>query len=71
MLDRARPGLGAPSQPNPFPDLDPAAHPWSYEAVLRLWAAGVVCGGPDGTFRPEASVSRAELSVMLSKLPEA
>ena len=71
MLDRARPGLGAPSQPNPFPDLDPAAHPWSYEAVLRLWAAGVVSGGPDGTFRPEVSVSRAELSVMLSKLPEA
>ena len=58
-------GAGA----NPFSDLDPAQHFWSYDAILRLAAAGIVSGSPDGTFRPEAPVSRAELAVMLSRLP--
>ena len=70
MLDRVRPGLGGTALKNPFPDLSPGGNSWSYEAVLRLYAAGVVTGMPDGTFRPGAPVSRAELAVMLSKLPE-
>lgn len=70
MLDRVRPGLGGTALKNPFPDLSPGGNAWSYEAVLRLYAAGVVTGMPDGTFRPGAPVSRAELAVMLSKLPE-
>ena len=70
MLDRVRPGLGGTALKNPFPDLSPGDNSWSYEAVLRLYAAGVVTGMPDGTFRPGAPVSRAELAVMLSKLPE-
>ena len=70
MLDRVRPGLGGTALKNPFPDLSPRGNAWSYEAVLRLYAAGVVTGMPDGTFRPGAPVSRAELAVMLSKLPE-
>lgn len=69
MLDRVRPGLGGTALKNPFPDLSPGGNSWSYEAVLRLYAAGVVTGMPDGTFRPRAPVSRAELAVMLSKLP--
>ena len=68
LLDKVRPGLGSAGK-NPFPDLDPKRHAWSYGAVLRLAAAGVVSGGPDGRFRPEAPVTRAELAVMLSKLP--
>ena len=71
MLDKVRPGLGGSGSKNPFPDLDQQRHFWSYEAILRLFAAGVVSGHPDGTFRPEASVTRAELAVMLSRLPEA
>ena len=71
MLNRARPGLGESRIPNnPFPDVSPTTHFWSYEAILRLYAAGVVSGSPDGSFRPTAPVSRAELAVMLSKLPE-
>ena len=68
LLDKVRPGLGSAGK-NPFPDLDPKRHAWSYGAVLRLAAAGVVSGGPDGRFRPEAPVTRVELAVMLSKLP--
>ncbi len=67
MLDKARPGLGTVGK-NPFFDLDPGRNFWSYDAILRLTAAGVVSGNPDGSFRPEASVSRAELAVMLSRL---
>lgn len=70
MLDQVRPGLGTSHPSNPFPDVDPAVHFWSYGAILRLSSAGVVSGGPDGTFRPESPVSRAELAVMLSKLPD-
>ena len=69
MLDRACPGLGSVGK-NPFADLDAQRHAWSYGAILRLAAAGVVSGNPDGTFRPEAPVTRAELAVMLSKLPK-
>lgn len=67
MLDRVRSSEGSASR-NPFPDLSPTTHFWSYDAILRLYAAGVVTGSPDGAFRPEAPVSRAELAVMLSKL---
>ena len=70
MLDRVRPGTGSSNLKNPFPDLDPITHSWSYTAILRLAASGVVAGTPDGAFHPEAPVSRAELAVMLSKLPE-
>ena len=67
LLDKVRPGLGSAGK-NPFSDLDPKRHAWSYGAILRLAAAGVVAGRPDGTFRPEEPVSRAELAVMLSRL---
>ena len=70
LLDRVRPGLGDSGGKNPFPDLDEKRHFWSYQAVVRLASAGVVSGGPDGLFRPEAPVSRGELAVMLFRLPE-
>ncbi len=73
MLDKVRPGLGSSTragQDNPFSDLDAKRYFWSYAAILRLFQSGVVSGFPDGTFRPEAPVSRGELAAMLSRLPD-
>lgn len=46
-----------------FVDL-PAGH-WAYEAVTSLAAAGIINGYPDGTFKPENSVTRAEFAKMV------
>lgn len=48
-----------------FSDVSQAANPWSYDAVAALSASGVITGFPDGTFRPYAGVSRAEMTVLL------
>ncbi|BDG61792.1 S-layer homology domain-containing protein [Caldinitratiruptor microaerophilus] len=45
-----------------FPDLD--GH-WARPAVTALAARGQVSGFPDGTFRPEAPVTRAEFTKLL------
>ena len=50
--------------PTVFPDV-PNGH-WAYEAIQRLSALGVISGYPDGTFRPNASVTRAELACMVT-----
>ncbi|HEY8450299.1 MAG TPA: S-layer homology domain-containing protein [Bacillota bacterium] len=51
-------GEGAES----FPD---AASHWAAGAIAQARAAGYVAGYPDGTFRPERPVSKAELVKML------
>ncbi len=38
---------------------------WAQAAIDRLLAAGVVAGYPDGTFQPDAPVTRAQLTKML------
>ena len=50
--------------PVAFPDV-PKSH-WAYEAIQRLSALGIISGYPDGTFRPNASVTRAELACMVT-----
>lgn len=42
-----------------FSDLD-EAH-WAYGSVIKLSQAGIISGYPDGTFRPEGFITRAEL----------
>ena len=42
-----------------FSDLD-ELH-WAYESVERLVNAGIISGYPDGTFKPEGNITRAEL----------
>lgn len=34
---------------------------WAYESIQRLVEAGILEGYPDGTFKPEGNISRAEL----------
>lgn len=42
-----------------FSDLD-ESH-WAYESIEELVNAGIISGYPDGTFKPEGNITRAEL----------
>lgn len=65
MLDQALSlNVSIPSR-SPFPDVSRQETPWSYQAILRLYQAGILSGFDDGTFRPAARLSRAELAAML------
>lgn len=39
---------------------------WGYEAVTLLSARGVISGYPDGSFKPDGNVTRAEFTKMIS-----
>jgi parallel beta-helix repeat protein len=45
--------------------------PWAREAVAAVRAAGIMGGYPDGTFRPQNSLTRAEAVVTLQQALEA
>jgi hypothetical protein len=51
---------------NGFKDLSDDA--WYYNYVLKAVELGIVQGYSDGTFRPNANISRAEASKILVKL---
>lgn len=51
-------------QPVSFTDL--SGH-WARSAIALAVEKGIVAGYPDGTFRPQALVTRAELAVMLAR----
>ncbi|XID91325.1 ubiquitin-like protein [Paenibacillaceae bacterium WGS1546] len=64
-------GPGQPAAP-PFSDI--SGH-WAENEIRRAAALGIVKGYPDGTFRPDRAISRAEFVVMLvnalsAELPE-
>ncbi|MBD2868594.1 S-layer homology domain-containing protein [Paenibacillus arenilitoris] len=40
---------------------------WAAEAIKQAAASGIASGFPDGTFKPNRAVTRAEFSVMLSQ----
>ena len=42
----------------------PASY-WAHQAILTLACKGIIAGFPDGTFRPDASVTRAQFVTML------
>jgi hypothetical protein len=44
----------------------PASH-WAYSMIARAAHAGIIDGYPDGTFRPDASVTRIEMAAMIAK----
>ncbi|MFB9274486.1 FG-GAP-like repeat-containing protein [Cohnella cellulosilytica] len=52
---------GAPERP-PFNDI--AGH-WAYAFIAELYADGIIKGYPDGTFRPNANMTRAEFTTIL------
>lgn len=40
---------------------------WSQSCITQLAGQGIISGYPDGTFRPNASVTRAEFAAMINK----
>ena len=51
-----------------FPDV--AADAWYAEAVTELAGMGYLKGGPDGTFRPDAPITRAEMAALLVRFAQ-
>ncbi len=51
-----------------FPDV-PASH-WGHAAIASVSEAGIMTGYPDGSFRPEKSVTRAEMATILARIIE-
>lgn len=49
-----------------FPDVAPSH--WAYRSIYELTAHGYIIGYPDGAFRPDGNISRAEFTVMLKNL---
>lgn len=54
----------APFAPKPFSDVK-ESHP-SYEAIEYLRERSILRGYPDGTFRPDQRISRAEFTMMMT-----
>jgi hypothetical protein len=50
----------------PFTDRDKIG-PWAREAVAIAVQEGIVTGYADGTFRPDAYITRAEMAVMIAR----
>lgn len=55
----------------PAPESDPAFKDgipaWAGPAVSAAFSRGVITGYPDGTFAPEARITRGEMAVMISR----
>jgi hypothetical protein len=61
---RPRPPQDPSPTPDPTPFPDTIEH-WSKDWVLRAQKIGFVAGYPDGLFRPDGSVTRAEFTKMI------
>lgn len=59
-------GIGESNIKNPFTDLD-ETH-WAYKEILALTSSGLIQGYPDGTYRPENNITRAEAMTVINKL---
>ncbi|QKS72721.1 bifunctional 2',3'-cyclic-nucleotide 2'-phosphodiesterase/3'-nucleotidase [Paenalkalicoccus suaedae] len=57
-----------PGVPNPFSDLEETTS--GFSSMMWAYQAGIINGHEDGTFRPNASVSRAEVATMLTRALE-
>ncbi|MGO4274327.1 S-layer homology domain-containing protein, partial [Paenibacillus sp. TAF58] len=42
--------------------------PWAQKAVAQAVQAGIITGYEDGSFRPDAQITRAEMAAMLAKV---
>jgi len=48
-----------------FPDVAPVY--WAFQEIEALAASGITTGFPDGTFRPTAAVTRAQMATFLAR----
>ncbi|MBL0385890.1 cadherin-like beta sandwich domain-containing protein, partial [Tumebacillus sp. ITR2] len=51
-----------------FQDLQ-ATH-WAYNSIAKVFGLKIMVGNPDGTFRPDDVVTRAEMAVVIAKLKQ-
>jgi hypothetical protein len=51
-----------------FPDVDAETNAWSRDAICSLHEKGIVTGYPDGSFKPEVSISRAEMAALTARV---
>ena len=63
LTDESRTGLL--SDTNSFSDMD--SQSWSNKAISTLFNGNIIKGYTDGTFRPEAPITRAEFATMAAK----
>jgi len=63
----ARLFIFAPAQTSPAPFTDMQGH-WAQGAVTELANHGIITGHSDGSFRPNATITREEMVVMLMRL---
>ena len=56
--------FAAPAPPRAFTDID--GH-WAEETIERFADAGIILGFPDGTFRPNQRITRAELAAIVTR----
>lgn len=49
-----------------FPDVHPER--WSYEEITALAGKNILTGFPDGTFRPEAFLTRGEMALLIHQI---
>jgi hypothetical protein len=41
---------------------------WSYESIVRMTRQGIFAGSPDGRFKPNEKISRAEMAALLYRI---
>lgn len=51
-----------------YNDVSPEANAWSYDAIAALSEQSVITGYTDGSYRPLSNVSRAEMTVLLTRI---
>jgi hypothetical protein len=63
----------SPSEsPTPTPSVEPGAFPdlnghWAQQTILAMVAKNIITGYPDGTFKPDRTITRAEFCTILAK----
>jgi hypothetical protein len=60
----------AKNRPSPSPFSDVADGQWYTQAVAYLAQVGIINGYPDGTFKPDQLISRAEFAKLISEFDE-
>ena len=52
-----------------FTDVTQLSNPWSYDSIEALGETGLLKGYPDGTYQPESTLTRAEITVITVTMP--
>ena len=56
--------VNSDAAPASFPDLKPSSD--HYQPVMNLTARGIIKGFPDGTFKPDTSITRGQAAKIIA-----